>query len=169
MKIKKKLFENFLDFLGFFAALVCAIHCAALPLFLTISAFGSLIWLEYSQLEWSILAFSILLVAGSLLWSFFKKHQKYQALWIAILGIALIIRSHIGYRANDHWLTAFGGILLAAAHALNWLYFHNKLRYAITSRQLLVLSFVVMALLTYKFTHVEAAPVESRKEFLELV
>lgn len=169
MKIKKESLEYTLDFIGILASLACAIHCLALPFVLTISALGNLMWLNTSQLEWSFIVFTILIAASSLLWSFFWKHRKSQVLWLAVLGVSLIIGNHIEHTVNDYWLTAFGGILLASAHALNWLFLQKKFRYAISKGQLLALSFTVMALLTYKFTKSEVPANKEPKELLELV
>ncbi|MEL6719122.1 MAG: MerC domain-containing protein [Bacteroidota bacterium] len=169
MKIKNQSLDYFLDFIGIIASLFCAIHCVALYFLLTISTLGSFLWLNSVQLERSFIAFSIAIAAGSLLWSYFQKHRKPQALWLSVLGISLILSSHIGYGISNHWLTAFGGILLAAAHTLNWLFIQNKFQYANSNRLLWLLSLIVALLLTYELTQSKESSIESRRELLELV
>ena len=158
-----------LDLIGIIASLLCAIHCMALPLLMTISALGSFTYFSNPKLEWLIIGLSILIASSSLLWSFLRIHHRPQAIWIAILGISLIIGSHIGHGVHDYWLAAIGGVLLATAHAVNWRFLSKPSQFSVSLQNLWTLSFVVIALLTYKFTQQEEAIPKDREDFLELV
>ena len=115
------------DRVGFAASMLCAIHCAAMPLFLAIlPTFGLGIggWIDIDQ---AVVVFATLLAAGTLTIGW-RRHRGFRAwglllpalalLWFAVFGP---VHSHDGGR--EAWLHAgmmvAGGLLLAGAHLTN--------------------------------------------------
>ncbi len=113
-------FRLHLDFLGFSASFLCAIHCLAMPFVLTIGMFSGLTWLEAPLFEWSMLIVSITLAIWSLLPSYLRKHGNTKPLQILGVGIVFLVASRFPEGELEHWLTAAGGFLLAFAHWHNW-------------------------------------------------
>lgn len=112
-----------LDFLGFFASTLCAIHCLALPFLLTFGVMGGLEWLAHGLLEFVFILLAIVF-AG---WSLSKsqpKHGSWKAIRIALIGFAFLIISRFPEGELEHYLTAAGGIFIAYAHFVNWRLLH---------------------------------------------
>ena len=115
------------DRVGFAASMLCAVHCAAMPLVLALLptlGLGTAGWIDIDQ---AIVVFATVLAAVTLTIGW-RRHRTYHAwglllpalclLWFATFGP---IHSHAGDR--DAWLHAAmmvaGGLLLAAAHLTN--------------------------------------------------
>ncbi|MEO1254294.1 MAG: MerC domain-containing protein [Bacteroidota bacterium] len=112
-----------LDFIGFSASLLCAIHCAALPFLLTLAPLAGLQFLDNHWIEYAIIFISFFIASSSLIHGYRKHHKKKVSLIIATIGFVLIL---IGQIAGSEWMEAFltscGGITIAIAHLINWKY-----------------------------------------------
>jgi hypothetical protein len=120
--MKKSFFiQPSLDATGFWASAICTLHCVAVPILLSFTAFSSLAFLERASVEYSILSVSSIVGIGSLLPSYFRHHRKLQAIYLLVIGFLLIAASrfvlHEGYEA---WLTATGAAMVAIAHYVNY-------------------------------------------------
>ena len=118
--MKEKKYALHLDLIGMASSLLCAIHCIALPVALTVGAMSGLFWLGSPLLEWFFLATSVVVASLSLVQSYVQKHHQSQALWIAGAGFTLLVLSRFAAGASEHFLTAYGGVLIATAHYSNW-------------------------------------------------
>ena len=109
------------DLAGFSASMLCAIHCAALPVILTLGATGGLNWLESPVLEIFFIVTSIV-IAVFALGRNFRKHKHIRlAIQVVAAGFALIIVSRLMPHGDlHHILSAIGGVTIAAGHILNW-------------------------------------------------
>jgi len=119
-RVMNRFFGNHLDFFGFSASLICAVHCISLPLLL---AFGSVTvakWMANPILEWSFILVSAIIVLASIFPSY-RKHGKAMVLVMAVFGLFLIGVDHLAHlHIIHHVLSAIGGVLIASAHFLNW-------------------------------------------------
>jgi len=111
-----------LDFLGFSASFLCAIHCAILPFVMTIGLVGGLSWLANPLIENGFIILSIILAAWSLYPSFKNKHHNWTALLVAGLGFGLLLFSRVVGHGSTLELASVvvGGLLIAIAHYVNW-------------------------------------------------
>lgn len=112
-----------LDAVGAAASLACAVHCALLPLVITLLPLMGLAFLADDRVEWALLALSALLGIGSLCLGY-RRHRSRRALAILSVGLALlvsgrIIESHEQPGALGVSLVVLGGITVAASHLLN--------------------------------------------------
>ena len=110
-----------LDAVGFSASFLCAIHCAVLPLVLTISALSGLHFLGDEKVEIGIIIFSALVAIASLIPGYFKHHRKKTAIIIAIIGFVIIGAGRVVH--TEFWeafLTTIGALGVASAHFINW-------------------------------------------------
>ncbi len=111
--------SNHLDFFGFSASFLCAIHCMAMPLILSLGLAGGLPWLENPFLEWGLILSTFLIAGWSLVRSI-AQHGQYKPLLIAIIGFIIILAVHFLEGSLEHYLAAIGGSAIAYAHYVNW-------------------------------------------------
>ena len=111
-----------LDKAGTAASLLCAIHCALMPLALTLLPLVGLQFLAEGWVEWSLIATSAVLGTSSLCLGF-REHRSRRALAILAAGLTLVV---LGRIVEEHHLGAWGipalvlgGITIAGAHLLN--------------------------------------------------
>jgi hypothetical protein len=110
-----------LDAIGMMASILCAIHCAALPLLLSLSTLASLHFLAIPWIEYSVIIFSLFLALVSFLPAFKRHHAKYSPLVLLGLGFILIGIGQLGfYEIHEIAFTVGGASVIAIAHALNW-------------------------------------------------
>lgn len=108
------------DMLGIGVGLICAIHCALLPVVLSSGVLSAISWADHVVMDVLFLIAS--LVIG--LYALVKSYRMYNhsILPIVIASVGFVI---IGYTIliHDHTqlvLPASGGILLAIAHYYNY-------------------------------------------------
>ncbi len=109
------------DFIGFTTSLLCALHCAALPLLLSMAPLAGLQFLENPWIEYSIILLSFFIASNALIHGYRKIHHKKLALSIAIVGFLLIGSGQV---LESEWIEIFlmtcGGTMIAIAHLINW-------------------------------------------------
>ncbi len=111
-----------LDKAGATASLACAVHCALLPLVVTLLPLVGLRFLADERTEWALLGLSALLASSSLGLGY-REHRKRQALLVLSLGMTALVTGHI--LEESHFETVgvigvvLGGCTVAAAHFLN--------------------------------------------------
>ncbi|MEH0152987.1 MerC domain-containing protein [Limibacter armeniacum] len=110
-----------MDFIGFSVSLLCAVHCIALPIFLSIVPLTGLQFLDHIWIEYSIILASFIIASYALIHGYYKHHQKPLAMTVVVVGFILIVTGHF---LQDEWkeimLTSSGGVVIAIAHLLNW-------------------------------------------------
>ncbi|WP_424001270.1 MerC domain-containing protein [Maribacter sp. IgM3_T14_3] len=115
------------DIIAVTSAILCALHCVALPILLSFSAFAGLYVLQNPIIEWFFIAFGLLLILVSLWPSFRKIHNSKIPLWFAGFGFVFIVASRINF---SYWWeagnTALGACLIAYAHYRNWRLLKNS-------------------------------------------
>ena len=110
-----------LDFAGFSASMLCAIHCAALPFLLSMAPLAGLQFLENPWIEYSIILLSFLIASNALIHGYRRHHHRSLALVVAITGFILIALGHtLGVEQIEILFTSCGGVLIAIAHLINW-------------------------------------------------
>lgn len=122
--MKKPVFNSKLDFFGMFASLLCAVHCIAIPVLVALGAMGGLAFLQDPLVEKSFLALSAVIAILSLLPSYKNKHQRKEALGMALVGFLFLGAGHeiaheVAWEHAEAASAALGGTLVAAAHWMN--------------------------------------------------
>ena len=85
----KSSFRHLLDRLGAAGSLVCALHCALVPLLLALApSLGLSLWLGES-LEEIFVVFVTVLGAFSLIWGY-RRHRVFRALGMLLAGLAAL-------------------------------------------------------------------------------
>lgn len=109
-----------LDFLGFSASLLCAVHCAAVPLLLTLGSISSMAFLKNPLVEGFALTIGFGLAFLSLLPAY-KKHRNPRPLLLLLTGSIIIITGHLTTPpVPETVLVPIGAIAIAIAHYTNW-------------------------------------------------
>ena len=112
----------FLDRFGTTASLACAIHCALMPLVITLLPLIGLSFLADERVEWGLLALSAAVGTSSLCLGF-REHKSRRALTILSVGIGLVTLGRIlETRHLGLWgvpAVVLGGVIIAGAHLLN--------------------------------------------------
>ncbi|MCB0638962.1 MAG: MerC domain-containing protein [Lewinella sp.] len=116
----RRFFSWNLDALGFSASFLCAIHCLALPLLLSLGALGGLSWLHDPLLEWGMITLAVIVAGWSLIGSYRQRGSGAGPLLLAFLGMIALAAGRLAPGEAEHYLTALGGVLIAGAHYRNW-------------------------------------------------
>ena len=113
----------FLDRLGATGSLLCAIHCALLPLLIALlPSLGIAVWLG-DDFERGFVLFATLLGTFTLVWGY-RRHRVVRALGLLIAGLAALWAG-ILYAPLHHAVVAhavamtLGGSLVGLAHLAN--------------------------------------------------
>lgn len=109
------------DVIALSSSILCAIHCAAVPILISFSALGSLQFLDNPWIEWSFIGFAFLLALLSLWPSYKRTHHCTTPLYFAGFGFFFIAIGRLDF--TEWWETAntvFGACLVAYAHYCNW-------------------------------------------------
>lgn len=110
-----------LDVIASISSLICAIHCAALPILLSFSSLSSLQFLENPYIEWSFILAGLVFVFVSLWPSYTKIHHQTKPLLFAAIGFGFIAIGRLDF--TELWEvcnTVFGATLVSLAHYFNW-------------------------------------------------
>jgi hypothetical protein len=115
--------HRFLDRIGATGSIVCAIHCALLPLAIAaLPALGIASWLG-DGFEVGFVMFATLLGLFSVLWGY-RRHGAVRALGMLVPGLAIlwtgILYSPLHHALVPHALAmTLGGTLVGLAHLAN--------------------------------------------------
>jgi MerC mercury resistance protein len=122
-------FSRVADSVGSVGALLCAAHCALLPLMIaTLPALGVRA-LASAELEWAFVIFASLLALTSL-WQGFRKHRVYRAMAFLMPGLLAVwsgvLISPLHHSVVPHAVVmSVGGTLIAVAHIINFRLTHG--------------------------------------------
>jgi hypothetical protein len=117
--MKSLLKSGRLDQVGMGASIVCAIHCAAVPIIATSLPLLGLEFLANNWVEIAMILFSALIgtlsIAGT-----YTKHKNILPLALLVFGFLLIATGHFAWHEMEALLIPLGGFTVAAAHFMNW-------------------------------------------------
>jgi hypothetical protein len=110
-----------LDMLGFSASFACAVHCAALPVLITVPSALFVGFLANPAVEWTALGLSVVVGLLSLVSSYLRHHRKWNALVLFAAGLAVIwILSSLAPDGYEPIVRPAGALMVALSHLINW-------------------------------------------------
>ncbi len=116
-----------LDFLGFSASLLCAIHCAAIPFLLSFSTLIGLQFLANPLIELLMIFISLIIASLALIHGYRKHHKKITPIIVVLAGFLLIFAGHISHHeVSEMVLVPVGATIVAIAHFINWSYIRKS-------------------------------------------
>ncbi len=107
---------------GFWASLLCAIHCMAMPLVVMAGSVYGVQVSEHSSLEIPILSMAVLFAIIMVVRYYFH-HRNSLPLLLLIVGVSLLVVSVV---SHAHLLTIVGSLVLASAQLYNT-YLHHRI------------------------------------------
>jgi hypothetical protein len=110
-----------LDNIGMTASTLCAIHCAAVPVFFTSLPILGLGFLANPWIEWIMIGIAFIVGVSSIGGAFFRTHRKALPLALFIGGFVTIIIGHLFAHGSvaEAFIVPAGGISVAVAHFVN--------------------------------------------------
>ena len=108
-----------LDALGISASLICAIHCAILPLFFTSLPLFGLEILHNKIFEYGMIAFALIIGSYALYHGWKKHHHKKLPLFIFFAGMVCLILKEV-FITEELLLLIPAAILIVGAHIINY-------------------------------------------------
>lgn len=108
-----------LDRVGMWVSFACAVHCAALPLLLTVAGMG---WLGNEYLEWGIILTSFVIASFRLTYSYLKVHRRGDSMILFFVGACSILTAKatiFDFTHSEPVFMTIGGLLIASAHWRN--------------------------------------------------
>jgi len=108
------------DLVGGLLALVCAVHCLAMPLLLSVATFSTWYWFAGTDIEWVLIVSSVAVSGATLAVGWEYRHGKSLPAKIAMLGFTLFwLAQAVEVGDNHYTLSALAGGLIALAHLWN--------------------------------------------------
>ena len=110
-----------LDKVGIGASLLCAIHCALLPVLFTTLPLMGVELLENENLELGFILLSLIVGCFALYNGYKKHHQKILPICVFVAGIALLLFASFWLEDNMETIVKIAGAaFVITAHILNW-------------------------------------------------
>ncbi|MEZ5462340.1 MerC domain-containing protein [Dokdonella sp.] len=120
--MRKTGIDQRIDRFGAFASMLCAVHCALLPVVFGVLPALGLGFLANHAYEQAFVGFAILLASVSL-WFGLRKHGSYLAFLFLVPGIILLVVGVLigsDHENSGHALiVSIGGTLVAVSHLAN--------------------------------------------------
>lgn len=110
-----------MDLIALSSALICAVHCAALPVVLSLTSLSALRFLENPLIEWTFICLGVVFIYTSLWPSYKQIHGNKKPLVYAAFGMGFIALGRL--HLTDVWEmshTVIGTFLVSFAHYFNW-------------------------------------------------
>lgn len=112
-----------LDRMGASASFICAIHCAAMPLIITLLPFVGLSFLADQRLEWLLVGLSAIMGVSSLCLGY-REHGQRWIFAVLSVGLTMLTLGRIleARSIGGMWAIAIvvlGGMTIALSHVLN--------------------------------------------------
>ncbi|MFB0494397.1 hypothetical protein ABID99_000634 [Mucilaginibacter sp. OAE612] len=113
-----------LDNIGITASTLCAIHCAVVPLLFTSLPLVGLGFLANAWVEWGMIIFALVIGVYSIGLSYWRTHRRSVPLFMLVSGFVIIMGGHAFTITgkSEAMIVPVGGLLIAAAHYINYRY-----------------------------------------------
>ena len=115
--------DSKLDNIGMTASVLCAVHCAIVPLVITSLPLLGLGFLANPWIEWSMISLALVIGIWAIGLSYFRTHRRPLPLVLLIIGFLIIIAGHLYITSwREAIIVPIGGLLIATAHFFNFKY-----------------------------------------------
>jgi len=111
-----------LDRIGMSASVACAIHCALMPLAVTLIPVSGIKLIAGEYAEWTFVGISIAIGLTSLLICYTRQHKRASALLLFVTGLLLILIARTVLAESEPLeiaIVVIGSLTIAASHLLN--------------------------------------------------
>lgn len=112
-----------LDNIGMTASVLCAIHCAIVPLLITVLPLLGLGFLSNPLFEWGMITFALAIGIYAIGITYIRKRHSPLPFILLIIGFMIIIGGHLFITDwHEAIIVPMGGLLIATAHFFNYKY-----------------------------------------------
>jgi len=112
-----------LDNIGMTASVLCAIHCAVVPLIITSLPLLGLGFLSNPWFEWGMITFALIIGVCAIGITYIRRRHSLLPMFLLIGGFMIIIAGHMFITSwHEAIIVPIGGLLIAAAHFANYKY-----------------------------------------------
>lgn len=109
-----------LDAIGFSASLLCAIHCALIPVCISLFTWSGFVYLSSPWIEITILIASSVLAVTSFIPAYLRHHKKGHVIALALVGFIIVGLGRTEFLSDAEFiLVPLGAIMIAFSHILN--------------------------------------------------
>ncbi len=115
----KSFFKINPDSAGFFTSMLCAIHCSAVPVLISMGLLSTSTWLHNHMIDWVVIGTGMMIASYSLVGDFIKKHKNFTPLIFASFGFIFLLLGMIDHQGWMLILSILGGLMVATAHIFN--------------------------------------------------
>ena len=117
--MNKKQVKPLLDKIGMCTSVICMIHCLSIPLFLLFGFDVVLRLIDQEWVEWTIIAFALVIGITSFVSGFLTHRQHYIPV-LFVAGFVLLINGEsVAHAGVSVGLSVAGAMVIAYAHAQN--------------------------------------------------
>jgi len=112
-----------LDSIGMTASMLCAVHCAVVPLLITTLPLFGLGFLANPLIEWGMIILALFIGIYAIGFSYVRVHHRRLPVILLISGFFIIMTGHLlvtGWR--EAIVVPMGGLLIVTAHFFNFRY-----------------------------------------------
>jgi hypothetical protein len=121
--MKNPKFKSKLDNVGMTASVLCAIHCAIVPILITSLPLLGLGFLANPWFEWSMILFALCIGVYAIGITYIRIKHSLLPVILLIAGFMIIITGHLFITSwREAIIVPIGGLLIAAAHFFNYKY-----------------------------------------------
>jgi hypothetical protein len=115
--------HRLLDRIGAYGSILCAVHCALLPVAIALLPSLGMVSIGSQQLEFAFVVFASGLGLFSLVWGY-RRHRAVRALWLLLPGLLVVwgavLYEPLHLMPVPHAIAmTFGGTLIGLAHIAN--------------------------------------------------
>jgi hypothetical protein len=114
----KKIHKH-IDLVGLFTSGLCAIHCAAIPVLLSLGFLNQWLYDEHGIAEFIVLMMTIAVIAYSTIRNVVSV-RRLDLVTLFGLGVITLLYGFSLHGSVQHWIMAIGGCIVAVAHFLSW-------------------------------------------------
>ncbi|RFM30227.1 MerC domain-containing protein [Deminuibacter soli] len=107
------------DAMGITASLVCAIHCALLPLILSSLPIFGINIIDNAWFEYGMIALALVIGAYSFRHGFTKHHHRLLPVMLFAAGFALLFCKQV-WHSYQFWFLPPAVVLIVSAHYINY-------------------------------------------------
>jgi hypothetical protein len=109
-----------LDFAGVIASFICAIHCMAVPLILSLGVANSEHWIHNHTFDVLVIILGVIIASVSLI-SDYKKHNSLKPLSLIVIGFSFLGLGLKFEHSIYHMIwSVIGSGFVITAHITNW-------------------------------------------------
>ncbi len=109
-------FKSNIDIAGLITSSLCAVHCMAIPVFLSFGMMEGFVGAHHHIIDITVFFISFVL-AGSSILNGVRTHANWWPSFGFILGFGLLA---VGLTQHAHVMMAIGGALVASTHFFNY-------------------------------------------------